>query len=122
MPAYVIYHVPSGRGEARVARENLAAKVGALASADRLQLDGMWIVQRDGTSDQIRDELRTSVGPDDGLLVFEIGQDAAWAGVSAAVGEWLLERLSAWEPSETARKTGGAPSHRGGSRRGRDPR
>jgi hypothetical protein len=94
MPAYVIYHLPSGRGAAHAAHENLAAKVKALASTDRLQLDGIWIVQRDGTSDQIRDELRASIGADDGLLVLEIGQDAAWAGVPDAVGKWLLEKLS----------------------------
>ena len=110
MPAYVIYHLPSGRGAAHGAHANLDAKVRALASTDRLQLDNIWIVQRDGTSDQIRDELRASIGADDGLLVLEIGQDAAWAGLPEAVGEWLLENLSPWEPSEAAPGAAGRPS------------
>jgi hypothetical protein len=94
--------VPSRRDAAQAAHTSLAAKVIALAWTERLPLDGLWIVQRDGTSDQLRDELRPSIGADVGLLILEIGQDAAWAGVSAAVGAWLLEKLSAWESSDTA--------------------
>jgi hypothetical protein len=110
MPAYVIYHLPSGRDAAHAAHANLDAKVRALASTDRLHFDNIWIVQRDGTSDQIRDELRGSIGADDGLLVLEIGQDAAWAGLPEAVAEWLLENLSPWEPSGAAPGAGGGPS------------
>jgi hypothetical protein len=109
MPAYVIYHLPSGRGAAHATHARLDATVRALATTDRLRLDDIWIVQRDGTSDQIRDELRASIGADDGLLVLEIGQDAAWAGLPDAAAEWLLEKLSPWEPSEAAPGAGGGP-------------
>ena len=95
MPAYVIYHLSDAGDARRITDEGLAERMTAVAGRDSLQLPGMWIVQSSGTSDQIRDELRASIGPADGLLVLEIGQDAAWAGVSSTVGDWLLDRLSA---------------------------
>ena len=95
MPAYVIYHVPHESVASPGSAPDFAAQISALPLRERLDLNGIWIVQSDETSDQIRDELRARIGPDDALLVLELGRDAAWAGVPASVGEWLLDQLSA---------------------------
>ncbi len=95
MPAYVIYHVPHQLVARRGATPNIAAQISTLPLRERLDLNGMWFVRSEETSDQIRDDLRACIGPDDTLLVLEIGRDAAWAGVPTSVGEWLLDQLSA---------------------------
>ena len=94
MPAYVIYHLD--KRDARRAPQELAERIAAVAAKARLELQGLWIVEADGTSDQIRDQLRPCIGSDEGLLVFEIGTDAAWTGIRSEEGEWLLQHLSGW--------------------------
>ena len=94
MPAFLIYHLE--RGNPRYAPEDLAVRIAAMSARARLELPGLWIVQADGTSDQIRDQLSPGIGRDAGLLVFEIGPDAAWTGVGSEDGEWLLQHLSGW--------------------------
>ena len=106
MPSYVIYHFDQGQDQGR-ARRDFSAGMALIPAQDRLDLDGLWIVQADGTSDQIRDELRAHLGPHCALLVLEIGPDAAWTGVCPDVGEWLLEQLSRWRPWTTDARADG---------------
>ena len=55
-------------------------------SLDRraLQLNGVWIVRSDRTSDVIREALSSCLNLGDALLVVGAGQDAAWAGFKPA--------------------------------------
>ncbi|HEX2137655.1 MAG TPA: hypothetical protein VHG30_17470 [Microvirga sp.] len=94
MPAYVIYHLE--KGDAGHAPQALAQRIADMSARAQLELQGLWIVEADGTSDQIRDQLSAGIGRDEGLLVLEIGPDAAWTGVRKEDGEWLVEHLSGW--------------------------
>jgi len=93
MTAYLVCHFEARKGSERTGcREILARRIAELW-AGTLQLDGSWIVQADGTSDHIRDELMSMISEGDSLLVIGAGKDAAWAGFQEADANWLVENI-----------------------------
>jgi hypothetical protein len=78
--------------EAIKTRAELAKRISDLWTGT-LQLDGVWIVQSDRTSDEIRDALMSCLNLGDALLVVGAGQDAAWAGFKPAEADWLVEHI-----------------------------
>ena len=78
--------------EAIKTRAELAKRISDLWTGT-LQLDGVWIVQSDRTSDEIRDALLSCLNLGDALLVVGAGQDAAWAGFKPAETDWLVEHI-----------------------------
>ena len=41
-------------------------------------------------ADDIRDRLSDGLPPEDALLVFKIGEQAAWKGLTQEQGEWIV--------------------------------
>ena len=57
-------------------------------------LESAWIVRCAHSPREIRDQLKSSIGTDDQLLVLEISGDTAeWAGVNGTGSQWLKENL-----------------------------
>jgi hypothetical protein len=55
-----------------------------------LEIDCVWLVHSEEMADEIRDRLSDGVAPEDALLVLEIGEQAAWRGLTQAQGEWIV--------------------------------
>jgi hypothetical protein len=93
MSAYLICHWERQKGVVESeARAQLARRISELWDGT-LQLDGIWIVHSENTSDQMRDELLPYLPATDALIVVGAGQDAAWAGFAANEAEWLLQNI-----------------------------
>jgi hypothetical protein len=59
-------------------------------------METAWIVRSDKTPEDLRDQLKVYIGPDDQLLVVDItGARAEWAGVSDSGSKWLEEHIRA---------------------------
>jgi hypothetical protein len=57
-------------------------------------LESAWIVRCAHSPREIRDQLKSSIGTDDQLLVLEISGDTAeWAGVNDAGSQWLKDNI-----------------------------
>lgn len=53
----------------------------------------VWIIETAKSAIQIRDELRPCLDRNDKLIVARLEGEAAWAGYSDNIGEWLKDRL-----------------------------
>jgi hypothetical protein len=57
-------------------------------------LESAWIVRCAHSPREIRDQLKSSIGTDDRLLVLEISGDTAeWAAVNDAGSQWLKDNI-----------------------------
>jgi hypothetical protein len=88
MATFIVLHIPQTPGTR--AREELAGRVSSVLGGAHLQLDCAWLVHSQETADDVRDRLAVGLPPRDGLLVLEIGQQAAWTGVTEEQAEWLV--------------------------------
>jgi len=52
-------------------------------------LESSWIIVTDETAVQVRDNLRTALDKDDGVLVTRLQGEVAWAGLSLEITQWL---------------------------------
>jgi hypothetical protein len=64
-------------------------------------LETVWIVRSKQTPEELRDRLKTYIGPDDQLLVLDITGCAAWAGVSESGNNWLNQNIDQKSPEPT---------------------
>ena len=91
MANFLVIHVGRAAPVAQ-SRANLVKRLGTLNGA-YLDLDCAWLVESDGTADVIRVYLNASLPPEDGLLVFGLGEQAAWTGLREEQADWFLEHL-----------------------------
>jgi hypothetical protein len=59
-------------------------------------LDSTWLVRATLTAEQLRNQLRPHVDPNDELLVLDVSGDAwAWVGFDQQCGSWFATNMSA---------------------------
>jgi hypothetical protein len=92
MANFIVIHVGRTSPVAQ-SRADLARRIRNLPGAACLDLDCAWLVESDDTADEIRDNLTPSLPPEDALLVFGIGEQAAWAGLREEQADWLVQHL-----------------------------
>ena len=73
--------------------QELAGLIASLPGGAHLQLGCVWLVRSDESADQVRDRLLASVPNEDALIVLEMGEQAAWAGLTSEEGEWLVSKV-----------------------------
>jgi hypothetical protein len=89
MPSLIVLHIPHSRtgGETH---GDLGRLVVSRLEGAHLNIDCVWLVHSDAMADEIRDSLRDGLPPQDRLLVFEVGEQAAWGGLTPEEGEWIV--------------------------------
>jgi hypothetical protein len=92
MPSFLIIHI-ARTGPVANSRRELRGHIRQLPAAQHLDLDCAWVVESEETADALRDRLRQSLAPADGLLVLGIGEQAAWGGLREQDADWLVEHL-----------------------------
>jgi len=60
-------------------------------------LESTWIVATTQTAAQVRDNLKTVMDADDGLLVTRLKGDAAWYGLATEQAKWLQNQYQRCE-------------------------
>jgi hypothetical protein len=53
----------------------------------------MWLLDAEGTADEIRDRIFPGLPFDDGLIVLGVGGEAAWRNISEERTAWLLNHV-----------------------------
>lgn len=56
-------------------------------------LDSTWFVVSELSATAIRDQLRLVIDQSDSLIVNEVGDQAAWYGLSQEVSDWLKSHI-----------------------------
>ena len=92
MPSFVVIHIGRTTSLAR-SRADLRGHIRELPGDTYLDLDCAWVVESEETADEIRDNLRRFLPPEDGVLVFCIGEQAAWTGLLDDQADWLVHHL-----------------------------
>ncbi|MGA7811279.1 hypothetical protein, partial [Bradyrhizobium sp.] len=58
-------------------------------------LETVWIVRSVKAPEEIRDRLKSHIGADDQVLIFDItGDNAAWAGINESGSTWLKDNIA----------------------------
>lgn len=60
-------------------------------------LESTWIIATQQSAAQVRDNLRSAMDADDGLLVTRLLGDAAWFGLDAEKAQWLQNQYQRCE-------------------------
>ncbi len=91
MATYLVYHAERREGDAR---RVLSERVRARWNANAVDIGGLWVLQADTTSDEIRDDLLRHCGAGQRLIIFALGPDAAWNGLAEAETSLLVQHIS----------------------------
>ncbi len=87
MPSFIVLHIPHSRTGAGGTIGDLIA---SQLRGPHLQLDRVWLVHAEETADENRDRLAGGLPPEDALGVLEVGEQAAWGGLTEEQREWIL--------------------------------
>jgi hypothetical protein len=90
MTSFVV--LPISPASAKIADE-LRKGVASLTGVTSLDLGGVWIVESEATADEIRDAVSAHLPEEDALIVFGVGEQAAWRGLSPNQADWLADHL-----------------------------
>jgi hypothetical protein len=92
MPAFIVLHIPHSRTGTETHGE-VGGLIASRLDVPHLQLDGVWLVYSEEMADGILDRLSDGLPLEDALVVFEIGEQAAWRGLTDEQGEWLVSQV-----------------------------
>jgi hypothetical protein len=77
-------------------REELANRIASLAAGGTyLQLGCTWMCESEEIADEFRNRLSIGLSSEEALVVLEIGDQAAWGGLTEDQAEWLIEHVGA---------------------------
>ena len=92
MPAFVILHIPHSRTGTETQGE-VGRLIASRLKGEHLQLDSAWLVRSEEMAGELRDRLAEGLPSEDALVVLEIGEQAAWRGLTGEQGEWLVSQV-----------------------------
>jgi hypothetical protein len=91
-PTFIVLRIPKSP-RSTAAAEELARPIASLRAGAHLQLGAIWLVRSEESADELRDRLSADLPNEDALVVVEMGEQAAWTGLAAEDGEWLVSNV-----------------------------